>query len=139
MLPWLRDGPNPSSIHAAGRSVRRATEAAREEVASLLGASPAEIVFTSGGTEADNLAIRGAARAACAARPSRREIAISAAEHPAVREAALGLEREGFALHELPVDPGGLQRPQSAAALTPRLAVLPRMLAENQTAALAHA
>ncbi|HKC26094.1 MAG TPA: cysteine desulfurase family protein [Thermoanaerobaculia bacterium] len=136
MLPWLTDGANPSSIHAAGRSARRATEAAREEVASLLGASPAEIVFTSGGTEADNLAIRGAARAACAARPSRREIAISAAEHPAVREAALGLEREGFAVHELPVDPDGLQRPESADALTPRLAVLSLILANNETGAI---
>jgi cysteine desulfurase len=136
MLPWLRHGANPSSIHAAGRSARRAIEEAREEVASLLGASRGEIVFTSGGTESDNLAVRGAARAARAAHASRREIAITGAEHPAVREAACGLEREGFTVLELPVDADGLPRPGAADSLTGRLALLSLILANNETGAI---
>ncbi len=64
MLPFLRGGfGNPSSIHARGRAARVAVESAREKAAALIGASPGEILFTSGGTESDNLAIRGIAEA----------------------------------------------------------------------------
>src|SRR5512140_4890 len=96
MLPWLRGlSANPSSIHRAGREARRAVEEAREEVAAALHVSPAEIVLTSGGTEADALAVRGGAAAARAADPRRSVIAVTAAEHPAVREAAAAVGKEG--------------------------------------------
>src|SRR5262245_5373920 len=85
MLPFLqREHGNPSSDHAAGGRARAAVDAARDEVAALLGAHADEIVFTPGGTEADHLAVRGVARAAPA---DRRELVISAVEHPAVHAA----------------------------------------------------
>src|SRR5262249_6412376 len=79
---------NPSSVHSAGREARRAIEQAREHVARLVGASPEEIFFTSGGTEANAMAIFGSARAAG-------RIVTSGAEHPSVREAVERLAREG--------------------------------------------
>src|SRR5688572_4815177 len=85
MWPFLAtEHGNPSSDHALGRRAKAAVEAARAEVAALIGAEPDEIVFTSGGTEADHLAIRGVAGAAA---PDRRELVISAVEHPAVHAA----------------------------------------------------
>ena len=107
MLPFLRDDHgNPSSIHAAGRRVRAAIERAREEVAALLNAAPAEIVFTSGGTEADNAAVRLGCRIAGEART---EIITSPAEHHAVLAAC---EREGVehgrTTRFLPVDAAGV-------------------------------
>ncbi|MDR0416960.1 MAG: aminotransferase class V-fold PLP-dependent enzyme, partial [Propionibacteriaceae bacterium] len=98
---------NPSSAHGAGRAARRALEEAREQVAALLGAEPLEVVFTSGGTEADNLAIRGIAQAQRAADPARRRVLVSAVEHPAALRAAQRLAHEGFAVDWLPVHPDG--------------------------------
>ncbi len=97
---------NPSSVHAAGRRARALIEAARREVAALVGADPLGITFTSGGTEADNLAILGTCRAL-------REtgqpwgLLTSAIEHPAVREAAVRLRAEGAHVLEVPVDGAG--------------------------------
>src|SRR4029450_2113203 len=80
MLPHLRDHfGTPSSGHPFGRRAREAVESARADVAALLGCDAGEIVFTSGGTEANNLAIRGAAEA----RPERRHVVTSVIEHPA--------------------------------------------------------
>src|SRR5215207_6124857 len=86
MLPHLggRRG-NPSSLHALGTSARDALEEARESLASFIGAPPEEILFTSGGTESDDLAVLGLARAA---NPEKRQVVVSCVEHAAVREAA---------------------------------------------------
>ncbi len=107
---------NPSSVHAAGRRARELLERARAEVAALLGARSDEIVFCSGGTEGDNLAIRGAARAARAADPRRTRVIASPLEHPAAAAALGALAAEGFRVETLPVggdgaiDPGDLAR-----------------------------
>jgi tRNA (5-methylaminomethyl-2-thiouridylate)-methyltransferase len=119
---------NPSSVHAAGRRARAAVEQARAEVAGWLGGSPEEIVFTSGGTEGDHLAIRGlasSARARAAARTGRGaafggHVISSPLEHPAVRGALAALERDGFAVTLLQVDRHGAIDPDDLrAALRP--------------------
>lgn len=104
MAPYL-DGVygNPSSLHAAGREARRAIEDARDRVADALGADPKEVIFTSGATEADNLAVTGIARASRG-----RHLIVSAVEHAAVIEPACRwAEREGFELSLAPVDAQG--------------------------------
>ncbi len=115
MLPHLgtRRG-NPSSLHALGNFARDALEEARESVASLVGASPEEILFTSGGTESDNLAVLGLARSAT---PEKRHVVVSSVEHAAVREAANRLQSEGFEVSPIGVDPDGLVDPAEFAAL----------------------
>ncbi|MFB3855052.1 MAG: cysteine desulfurase family protein [Vicinamibacterales bacterium] len=92
---------NPSSIHWFGQKAKAALDAARQSVSALIGAEPAEIVFTSGGTEADNMAIRGAA--AAAARSGRRHIVTTAIEHEAVLNTVHALEREGWPVTIVPV------------------------------------
>lgn len=100
MLPFLRDEyGNASSIHRLGSRARCAVEDARAHVAALIGARPAEIVFTSGGTESNNLAIQGVARASgCGA------IVTTPIEHSSVREPIRLLQTEGYAVHEVPVN-----------------------------------
>lgn len=78
---------NPSSLHTAGRAARRVVEECREQIAEAVGARPSEVVFTSGGTEADNLAVIGGYRARRAADPARRRVLTSTVEHPAVLDA----------------------------------------------------
>lgn len=95
---------NPSSSHAYGLAARQLVEDARRQVAGLLGAAPGEIVFTSGGTEANNLAIIGVSRALAA---RGRHIITSAVEHPAVAEVCRYLEGEGFRITIVPVDGRG--------------------------------
>ncbi len=139
MRPWL-DGlsANPSSTHAPGRAARQAVEAARTEVASALSAAASEIVFTSGGTESNNLAVRGGAREARAADPARRIVAFTAAEHSAVREAALALSADGFETVELRVDGRGVPAPQDLGAGPggTALALVTAILANNETGAV---
>jgi cysteine desulfurase len=107
MLPYLGERfGNPSSVHAAGRLARDAVEAARGEVATLLGGRPEEIVFVSGGTEADNLALRAGLRAAVEAGRAP-HLVTSPLEHPAVRETAAALGREGVEVSITPVDHHG--------------------------------
>jgi cysteine desulfurase len=107
MLPYLGERfGNPSSVHGFGREARDGVEQARERVASLLGVSPEEIVFTSGGTESDNLGIKGLARAG-----PRGHLITSQIEHPAVLRTCQALEAEGFAVTYLPVDGHGLVDP----------------------------
>ena len=102
MLPYLTEHfGNASSPHAAGRQARQGLDEAREEIASILGAKPREIVFTGGGSEADNLAIKGAAWAASA---RGRHIITSGVEHKAVLHACAIMERSGFAVTYLRVD-----------------------------------
>ena len=115
MRPFLeRHFGNPSSIHAAGREARAAIDDARDRMARLLGAKPHEIIFTSGGTEADNLAVIGLARA----HASRgRHVITCATEHPhAVLHACEHLQKkEGFRVTWLPVDACGRVRPSDVA------------------------
>ena len=131
MLPHLgANRGNPSSIHARGTAAREAIEESRAAVAALVGASPGEIFFTAGGTEADCLAVIGAARAAG---PERRHLVVSAVEHAAVREAARHLESEGFEVTRLGVDGYGLvDVDEFAAALRPDTALAAVMWANNE-------
>jgi len=113
MLPYLREHfGNPSSIHSFGKRAREATEGARMEVARLLGCHPDEVFFTSGGTESNNLAIRGATEA----RPDRRHIVTSSIEHPAVANPCAYLERHGYEVTRLPVGRDGRVDPTDVAA-----------------------
>ena len=129
MLPWLEAGyGNPSSIYRVGDSAKRALEAEREKIAALLGAKTNEIYFTSGGTEADNWAIKGAAW-----RSRGKHIIVSAIEHHAVLHAAHAMERFGFKVTELPVDKFGLVSPAGLeAAIRPDTALISIMLANNE-------
>lgn len=125
--PW----GNASSMHAPGRAARAALEEARERVAAAIGADPREVVFTSGGTEADNLAVLGRWRAARAA------IAVSAVEHSAVRQAAAIGAREGAAVLTLAVDEEGrLDLGSLEEALEEELSVVSVMWGNNETGAL---
>jgi cysteine desulfurase len=131
MLPHLggRRG-NPSSLHAFGGLAREGLEEARDSVASLIGASPGEIVFTSGGTESDGLAILGLARSTG---PEKRHAVVSCVEHAAVREAAGRLECEGFEVSWIGVDADGLVDPDEfAASLRPDTALAAVVWANNE-------
>src|SRR3954454_7193668 len=99
---------NPSSLHAAGRGARRLVEESRERVAAVLGARPSEVVFTSGGTESDNLAVKGLFWARRAADPARVRVVASAVEHHAVVDSVDWLgDHEGAQVSWLPVDSAG--------------------------------
>ncbi|HEV8267928.1 MAG TPA: cysteine desulfurase family protein [Thermoanaerobaculia bacterium] len=135
MRPWLTSfAGNPSSTHADGRAARRALEDARESVAKGVGAEAEEVVFTSGGTEADALAVVGGARAARSRDPRRTRVLYGAAEHAAVRESARSLLGEGFEVRELPVDSNGLPRREALdEALNEETALVSLILASNET------
>jgi cysteine desulfurase len=99
---------NPSSLHASGRAARRLVEEARESLAAALGARPSEVLFTGGGTESDNLAVKGLYWARRGEDPARRRILASAVEHHAVMDPALWLaEHEAAVVEWLPVDATG--------------------------------
>jgi cysteine desulfurase len=131
MLPYLTDHfGNPSSLHAAGRRARQGLDEARERIAAVLGAKPREIVFTGGGSEADNLALKGAAWAASA---RGRHIVTSSVEHKAVLNACAVLERSGFEVTYLPVDRYGWVDPAEVeAAITEHTALVSIMYANNE-------
>ena len=102
---------NPSSLHGSGRRARRVVEDARETLARAAGAHPSEVIFTSGGTEADNLAVKGLFWARRDAEPQRTRILCSAVEHPAVQDTVEWLERhEGARVTWLPVTAEGIVR-----------------------------
>ena len=124
------DFGNPSSVHGAGRRARALVEDARERVAVAIGASPAEIVFTSGGTEADNLALKGAA---AKLRGSGNHVIVTAFEHHAVLDPAHWLERAGFEVTILPVPESGVIAPDAvAAAVRPSTIVVSVMAVNNE-------
>ncbi|MDB5376590.1 MAG: aminotransferase class V-fold PLP-dependent enzyme, partial [Rubritepida sp.] len=108
MRPWWEENfANPHSVeHALGRAAEEAVETAREQVAELIGAEPREIIFTSGATESNNIAIKGAARFAGLDGP--RRVITLATEHKCVLESVRDLEVEGFEPVILPVRPDGL-------------------------------
>ncbi|MBZ5638087.1 MAG: cysteine desulfurase [Acidobacteriia bacterium] len=128
----LRDAwGNPSSAHRYGTRAREAVEEARDRVASLLGARPDEIVFTSGGTESDNAAVIGVAEAL---ERRGRHLVISAIEHPAVEEAARYLEGRGWSVSRVRVDSDGRVAPaEIEAALRPETVLVSLMHANNET------
>src|SRR3954471_7651363 len=105
---------NPSSLHAAGRAARRRVEEAREGLAAALGARPSEVILTAGGTESDNLGVKGIYWARRDADPRRRRIVASAVEHHAVLDSVDWLvDREGAEVTWLPVDRHGRVDPES--------------------------
>lgn len=109
MLPYYKDFfGNPSTIYSFGREARKATDEAREKVADLIGASPGEIIFTSGGTEADNLALKGVVSAL---KRKGRHIITSSVEHHAVLSTCQHLEKKGIQITYLPVDKYGQINP----------------------------
>lgn len=133
MLPYLREHyGNPSSIHGAGRATRAAIDDARDRMARLLGARAHEVIFTGGGTESDNLAIVGLARAHAA---RGRHLITAATEHHAVLRAFEHLERhEGFRVTFLPVDGEGRIDPERLRdAITPETTLASVMTANNET------
>jgi cysteine desulfurase len=133
MLPFLQGSfGNPSGQHAAARAAKTAIEEAREQVAAALGAEPAEIVFTGGGTEADNLAIKGAARSG-RDRGFGDGVVTTAIEHHAVLHSCDRLARDGFRVTKVGVDAGGvIDLDRLSAALDEHTTVVSVMLANNE-------
>ncbi|MBN2514980.1 MAG: aminotransferase class V-fold PLP-dependent enzyme, partial [Deltaproteobacteria bacterium] len=131
MLPYFMDFyGNPSSMHSFGRKAKEALTTAREQVAQLIGADPSEIVFTSGGTEADNLAIRGISSAS---EKKGNHIVTSSIEHHAVLNTCRYLEQRGFDVTCLPVDGDGLVDPDDVTkALSGRTLLISVMHANNE-------
>ncbi|MBM3941529.1 MAG: aminotransferase class V-fold PLP-dependent enzyme [SAR202 cluster bacterium] len=131
MLPYIHSYfGNPSSGHSFGAAAKQAVEQARGQVAALLGAVPQEVVFTSGGTEANNYAIKGVAGAY---RSRGNHIITSAVEHPAVIEVCKHLETQGCAVTYLPVDQYGMVDPAAVErAITPRTILVTVMHANNE-------
>jgi cysteine desulfurase len=136
MMPYLTEhfGNASSSHHAFGWRAEEAVDAARDEVAALLGCSPKEIVFTSGATEANNLAIKGVA---AALRERGNHIVTAVTEHKAVLDPLKALERDGFTVTRLAVDGDGLVSADDVrAALTDRTALITLMAANNEIGVL---
>lgn len=132
MQPWWSEGfGNPHSTdHWFGWSAHNAIESARQEIASFIGSEPSEVIFTSGATEANNLAILGIARGY---RGSRDEILISAVEHKSVSEAALALTREGWKVKTIPVDRYGYVNIDTLESLIgPNTAIVSVMAVNNE-------
>lgn len=124
---------NPSSMHRAGFEAKRRLSVARHQIATLLGAGAGEIVFTSGATEANQMAVLGALAAA----PDKRHIVLSSVEHPSLLLLAQRLEADGVRVTRLAVEPDGrLDLARLEAALTPDTALLSLMWANNETGVL---
>ena len=139
MLPFFteRFGNAHSAEHRMGQDAEDAVEAARAQLAALIGAEPREVVFTSGATEANNLAIKGAARFAAAQGSHRRRVVTVATEHKCVLESVADLRAEGFDPVVLPVRPDGLVDPAAlAAALETPTVLVSIMAANNETGVL---
>lgn len=131
MLPYLYERfGNPSSSHAYGAEAKNGIEQARQEIAGMLGCFPEEIIFTSGGSESNNMAIKGAAMAN---REQGRHIITSSIEHPAVLEVCASLEQNGFRVTYLPVDEFGRVNPADVEkAIKPETILISIMHANNE-------
>ena len=138
LLPFLGGTyGNPSSVHREGQAARRAVDRAREQVAALLGAKPDEIVFTSGGTEANQLALAGGVEGLSEASGRSAQLVVGAVEHPAVLETARALGRLGHRLTIAPVDGFGRVEPREVvAALDGGPALVSVMRAQNDVGTL---
>jgi len=132
MTPFLTSMyGNPSSMHRFGGVVGRHVDQARSQVAQLLGASPSEVVFTAGGSESDNMALRGTLEALAG---RKRHIITTRVEHPAVIGTCHFLQKQGYRLTELSVDKkGALDLDELSAAITPDTAIVSVMWANNET------
>lgn len=130
MMPFLQAFyGNPSSLYRQGRLVRSAVDTARHQVATLVGSQPSEIIFTSGGTEANNLALQ--------ALPLKAKLAISAIEHPSITEPALQLQQRGHELTVIAVDyEGRVCQDSIEYLLQEKPALVSMMLANNETGAI---
>ena len=131
MLPFLTgEFGNPSSLHGPGRRARAGLDGAHERVARAIGAEPREIVFTAGGTEANNLAVKGAA---WAGKARGHRIITTAVEHHSIGHTVKYLEKFGFEIVEVPVDRYGRVDPDAVeAAITPKTILVSIMLANNE-------
>ena len=131
MLPFFTEGyGNASSIHSVGQNARGAIEGARQSVAALIGARPSEIVFTSGGTEADNLAVLGFV---AAMRREKKHVICSTIEHHAVLNAVEALEKQGIEVTWLPVSRDGIVDPEDVRrAIRPETVLITVMHANNE-------
>jgi cysteine desulfurase len=131
MLPYLTEKfGNASSVHLFGQEARAAADRARRQVATLIGARANEIIFTSGGTEANNLAIRGVCELA---ESHGRQIITSSIEHPSVRGAIESLEKRGWVVTRLPVYEDGIVRVEDVrSALRPDTVLVSVMMANNE-------
>ena len=136
MEPFLGDRfGNASSVHAPGREARKAVDEARERVAAAVGARPDEVVFTSGGTEADNLALKGAAWHG--REQGRDRIVVTKIEHHAVLDPAHWLARQGFEVREVGVDGDGVVLlDELAAAINARTSIVSVMWANNEVGSI---
>ena len=134
MLPLLQENfGNPSSLHSVGQRAKEALENARDSIAADLGVSPKEIYFTSGGSEADNQAIRSAA--AIGRRKGKTKIISSAFEHHAVLHTLAALEKEGFTVELLPVHENGIVHPAELEAALDENTCLVTIMAANMRSA----
>lgn len=133
MLPyWSENYGNPNSLHRRGREARSAVDAARASVAALINAEPADIIFTGAGSEADNLAVKGAAWA-LKAKGKGNHIITSAIEHHAILDSVKWLGRMGFEYTILPVDSKGMVSPEALeAAIRPDTVLVTIMFANNE-------
>lgn len=131
MLPYLRGKyGNPSSVHSYGREARAAVEQARTQVAALISAAPEEVFFTSGGTESNNLALRGLA----AARPEKKHLVTSNVEHPAIAKVCTHLEEKGYRVTRVAVNgQGSISAEEALAALDETTLLVTVMHAHNET------
>ena len=138
MLPFLREHyGNASSVHGPGRRARVAVEGARRVVAAVLGCEPGEVVFTSGGTEADNAALRGTLTGAALRETGRPGLVTSAVEHEAVRQPAQRLAAEGHPVTVVAPAPTGAVDPDAVArALTDATGLVSLMWVNNETGAV---
>lgn len=139
MVPYLKlQYGNPSSLHYFGRETSRAIQSARRKVAELVGAGTKEIIFTSGGTESNNLAIKGSAASARKSNPEKNHVIASSIEHDAVLEPCKALAEEyGFSITYLPVTSRGLVEPESLrGAITNSTALVSIMFANNEVGSI---
>ncbi|MDL1892524.1 cysteine desulfurase [Sphingobacteriales bacterium CHB3] len=136
MRPYFSEAfGNASSVHSFGREAKSALEKARETIAKAIGAQSGEVFFTSGGTESDNFAIRGIAKASL--KKGKNHIITSAAEHPAVLEPCEMLREEGFDVTVLPVDANGIVSPdQVKQAITGKTCLVTIMHANNEVGSI---
>ena len=141
MVEQMRAGGNPSSLHSAGRDARATVEYARERIARAIGCDAAEVIFTSGGTEADNQAIKGMYFKRRAADPARTRLIVSSIEHHAVEETAEWLHKEqGAQLDWIPVDSTGTVNSETVRELIERnpadVALVTVMWANNEVGSI---
>jgi cysteine desulfurase len=130
MLPWMReDYGNASSVYTLGRRARVAIEDAREEIAHCIGAHPAELIFTSGGTESNNTALKSA----CVESHLVKTLAVSGIEHHAILHPAEELQREGITVHTLPVSEQGFVEPWTVQPVNTSTTLISIMHANNET------